>query len=63
MTMRALVAKVKISSASIVGQHETKLKVLLQPEDEKELAFLKDALETCEGFDVSAALEIEQVGK
>jgi hypothetical protein len=50
--MKAQVAKITINGESV-------LKVSLMPEDEKEVVFLKDALETCGSYDLSASFEME----
>ena len=50
----------KAETALITINGEAKLKVMLIPENQKELDFLKDALDKAEGFGVSASLEIPQ---
>lgn len=48
--------KVEVATVSI--NDITTLKVLLVPENEKELSFLMDAVDKCEGYEVSASTEI-----
>jgi hypothetical protein len=48
----------KAQTAKITINGKATLKVMLMPETERELAFLKDALEACEDHAVSAQLSI-----
>lgn len=52
----------KAETALITINGVAKLHVTLIPEDEKDLVFLKDALEKADGFKVSASLGVEKLG-